>query len=256
LTSNRAYGILWIVDSIPPGNYATMSLSIIIPTYNEGQDIKANLKEVYRTLNRMGYKYEMVVSDNGSEDNTIKQARNFSDCIVSSQVNQGKGHAICRGLNKVKGKYTVLLDADLAIHPAQIKWFVKEIEKGKADIVIGSKHHPQSKVVKYPLVRKIMSKGYYWLVYLLFRLPVRDTQTGLKLFKTEVLKEIVRRVTVKKFAFDLEVLVIARMLGYKIAEVPVVVEENRNRIKLGTVWRMLIDTLGIWYRLNILRWYQ
>jgi hypothetical protein len=126
-----------------------------------------------------------------------------------------------------------------------------------ADIVIGSKFHPNS-VVNYPLQRRIISMGYYLLIRFLFNLPCHDTQTGLKLFKTEVLRKVFPKILVKKFAFDLEVLVNAHHLGYKITEAPIFLNSQRRygRIGLKSVFATFWDTLAVFYRMYILRYYD
>jgi glycosyltransferase involved in cell wall biosynthesis len=169
----------------------------------------------------------------------------------------GKGRVMKKALHYITGDYTLFLDADMDLHPLQFQTLFDIMRLDKADIVIGSKLHPNS-IVNYPLQRKIISFVYYLLVRLLFNLPCHDTQTGLKLFKTEVLRNVLPRVLVKKFAFDLEVLVNAHRLGYKIAEAPIILKPKRQYGRIGpralftTGW----DTLAIFYRVYILRYYD
>ena len=133
-----------------------------------------------------------------------------------------------------------------------------------ADVMIGSKRHPASKV-EYPWQRKIVSVIYQLLVRILFGLKVRDTQVGIKFFRRQVLEKVMPRLVVKAFAFDIEILSVAKMLGYnRIFEAPV-----ELRMKFGdgvstiassgfikTSFAMLWDTLAVFYRLNILRYYD
>ena len=124
-------------------------------------------------------------------------------------------------------------------------------------MVIGSKLHRGSQIA-YPLRRRILSLGYYALVRALFRLPVHDTQTGLKLYRRDVLELVVPRLLVKRFAHDLEALVNAHRLGFRIVEVPVVVTQERPfpRIGLGDAVRIAVDTAAIFYRTYVLRYYD
>jgi hypothetical protein len=124
-------------------------------------------------------------------------------------------------------------------------------------VVIGSKFHPESRV-EYPRLRRIYSFIYFLLVRALFGLPVRDTQTGIKLFKREVLEHVLPRVLVKRFAFDLELLANAHHFGYKITEAPVEVNFKRvcSRLRLPAVWNVFLDTLAIFYRMRIVRYYD
>jgi hypothetical protein len=127
----------------------------------------------------------------------------------------------------------------------------------KADIVIGSKLHPNS-IVNYPLQRKVMSLIYYILIRIMFNLPCHDTQTGLKLFRTEVMRKVFHRILVKQFAFDLEVLVNAHHMGYEIAEAPIVLKPQRRYGRIGAraIYTIMWDTLAIWYRMYILKYYD
>ncbi|MDP8259594.1 MAG: glycosyl transferase, partial [Candidatus Gygaella obscura] len=139
----------------------------------------------------------------------------------------------------------------------QIKTFFDIMELDNADVVIGSKRHPNS-VLNYPWHRRLVSSIYFFLVKILFGLPIRDTQTGLKLFKYEVLAKAFPRVLVKKFAFDLELLVNIHHLGYTIAEAPVRVDSKRKfgRIGVNSIMHTFWDTLAIWYRMYILKYYD
>ena len=106
--------------------------------------------------------------------------------------------------------------------------------------------------------RKILSIGYFGIVKLLFGLPLRDTQTGIKLFKAEVLKKVFHKVLIKRYAFDLELLILVHHYKSKIAEAPVVVDYKGKygHITLGVIFKMLWDTVAIFYRLNILKYYD
>jgi hypothetical protein len=126
-----------------------------------------------------------------------------------------------------------------------------------ADVVIGSKWHPDSEIVYTPL-RRTFSVGYYAMVRTLFGLPVRDTQTGMKIFRAEVLHRVFPRILAKRFAFDVEVLANAHRLGYKIVEAPIEMTPQRklNRIGWGSVVEVFKDTLAIYYRMHVLRYYD
>jgi hypothetical protein len=127
----------------------------------------------------------------------------------------------------------------------------------KADVVIGSKMHPNS-VVNYPLQRKIISLVYYLLIRILFDLPCHDTQTGLKLFKIQVIKDVFPRILVRKFAFDLEVLVNTHYLGYRITEAPIILKPQRRFGRIGScaIFTTIWDTLAVFYRMRILKYYD
>jgi glycosyltransferase involved in cell wall biosynthesis len=161
------------------------------------------------------------------------------------------------GASYVRGEYVVFLDADMDLHPSQLPTFFEIMERENADAVVGSKWHPQSEVA-YPPLRRIYSLGYFAMTRLLFGLPLRDTQTGLKLFRTSLIRDVIPRVLSKRFAYDVELLAVAHRRGYRIVDAPVRLEFQRTlgRLRLGAVWRTFQDTLAVFYRLNILRYYD
>ncbi|HZV78496.1 MAG TPA: glycosyltransferase [Candidatus Binatus sp.] len=238
-------------------------ISVVMPAFNEAPHIERNLRETVDTLTRLGYDFEVIVVDDGSADDTGRIAgeslvEHYSNVrLLRYDRNEGKGNAVMRGTAIATGDYVVFLDADMDLHPAQLPVFFDIMERDGADVVIGSKLHPQSNV-NYPLTRRVVTMGYYSIVRLLFGLPLRDTQTGLKLFKAAVLRRVFPKVLVKRFAADIEVLVVAHSLGYRIREAPVRLRFQRRfgRIKPWDIKLILQDTLAIFYRLNILRYYD
>jgi glycosyltransferase involved in cell wall biosynthesis len=173
------------------------------------------------------------------------------------RVNRGKGRALKYGFRFAKGELIAFLDADLDLHPRQIQRFLRIMERDGVGVVIGSKRHPDSKV-NYPWHRRLISNIYYYLVKMMFGLKVRDTQTGIKLFRREILERIFPKILVKRYALDLEILVNVHHLGYEIAEAPIILDFRRRfgRIRIIDLWHTGIDTLAIFYRLNILKHYD
>jgi glycosyltransferase involved in cell wall biosynthesis len=234
-----------------------------MPAYNEAHSIAENVCETVQTMRDLGIDFEILVVDDGSLDGThmaaIEALRVWPDKvrIVRCPQNQGKGNALICGTSYSKGDYVAFLDADMDLHPEQLEKFFEIMASSNADVVIGSKFHPQSNV-EYPRLRRIYSFCYFMLVRSLFGLPVRDTQTGIKLFKRGVLERVLPRVLVKRFAFDLELLANVNHFGYRIAEAPVEVNFNRvcSRLRLAAVWNVFVDTMAIFYRMRILRYYD
>jgi len=237
-------------------------ISIVMPAYNEAGHIASSIEETAAAFNSFGYFWELIVMDDGSSDDTFERAMALSEkypqlIVKKNPYNIGKGRAIKKAMHYVTGDYTFFLDADLDLHPNQFPVLFDIMRLNNADIVIGSKLHPNS-IVRYPLQRRIISLVYYLLVRVLFNLPCHDTQTGLKLFKTEVLRNVLPRILVKAFAFDLEILVNAHHLGYKITEAPIVLSTQRRygRIGMWAVYTTLWDTLAVFYRMHILKYYD
>ena len=148
-------------------------------------------------------------------------------------------------------------DADLELDPAQLEDFMTRLNDEQAAAVIGCKMHPESNV-DYPFHRRVFSIGYYVFLKLLFHLDTLDTQTGLKLFHASPIKQVMRAVLVKRYAFDVEVLSLLQEIGGKIVSAPVKLDFRRasSRIHLKDVWDMFLDTLRVFYRLRILHYYQ
>ncbi|MCM8781703.1 MAG: glycosyltransferase family 2 protein [Candidatus Omnitrophica bacterium] len=239
-------------------------ISIIIPVFNEEKIIEKSLKEVVSTFEDFGYPFEIILFDDGSNDRTYEIAKEFflkglqNKLIIKRNLyNFGKGRALKKAFRYCSGDYIVWLDADMDLHPSQLQLFFDIMRINNADCVIGSKFHANS-VINFPLLRRIISLSYYLLTKILFNLPCHDTQTGIKLFKSKVLKRALPRVLVKKFAFDLEVLVNIHRLGFKIAEAPVILNSQRkySRIGLQSICKTLWDTLAVFYRTYILRYYD
>jgi glycosyltransferase involved in cell wall biosynthesis len=234
-----------------------------MPAYNESEYIESNLYDAVRTLSELGYDYEVIVVDDGSSDNTYLHAVKVLSRhpqkvrVVRYDVNRGKGNALICGTTYATGNYVVFLDSDMDLHPEQLPVLFAIMDEQKADVVIGSKRHPLSKVT-YPLIRRLYSATYYGLVRVLFGLPLRDTQTGMKVFKIDVLRKVFPKVLVKRFAFDVEVLTLAHRSGYKVVDAPVTLAFQRRygRIKPQDVFCIFCDTLAIFYRMKILRYYD
>lgn len=228
-------------------------MSIIMPAYNEGENIYHNLLETEKIVSGFCDSFEIVCVNDGSKDNTKEEIlRAEQECMhvvcVTYDDNMGKGHAIKAGVSRAEGEYIAFLDADLDLSPRHLESFLKEIQRQEADIAIGSKMHPDS-VLDYPLSRKIVSRGYYCILLVLFRLNVHDTQTGIKLFQAELLKSIIVDVQTSGFAYDIEILAMANELGAKIIEMPVTIQFTRekgfSRIKLKDIITVFTDTMKI-----------
>ncbi len=229
-----------------------------MPIYN-AEDIKINIREATIKLSKLNMPYELIVVDDGSTNGCYEGAlsiKNPALKVVGYKTNQGKGNAIKYGFNFVSGDYVGFVDSGRDINPYQLGRFLKIMENEKADIVIGSKRHPDSNVY-YPLARRIMSLSYQTINSILFNLNVQDTQVGLKLFRYNVLKNIFPKTAIKRFAFDLELLVIAQKINAKITEAPVVIKYKfQSTINLKAIFYILLDTAAIFYRDKILRYYD
>ncbi|NCS71418.1 MAG: glycosyltransferase family 2 protein [Candidatus Aenigmarchaeota archaeon] len=236
-------------------------LSIIIPAYNEEDIIVKTLEAVEKTFSGI-IDYEIVVVDDGSKDRTWGEAYSYAKNnpkvkLISKKGNGGKGNALKLGFLNSTGSLILFMDADLELHPNQFFLFYDLMKLLNADGIVGSKRHPLSRV-EYPFKRKVLSSMYNWMTRAMFGLKIMDTQVGLKLFKRDVLKDIVPRLLVKRYAFDVELLAVAVNRKFRIAEAPVDLNYKRfsSRINLFSTWKFFVDTAAIFYRIKVLNYYD
>ena len=232
-----------------------VGLSVVMPLHNEGAQIASNVEQTLGVLRMLG-PFEMILVNDGSSDNSGEEIARLAEKhpgeIVSLQLpRSGKGEALRQGALAARGEFVVFIDADLDLPPEQILFFVAIQRVKKADAVIGSKMHPDS-TVEYPLKRRIYSLGYFYLVKFLFGLPVRDTQTGLKLVRRDLLLRALEKTECRGFALDLELLVRLVQLGAVMVEAPVVVQHSMKfgGIGLPVVWQIFRDTWLVWRRVR------
>ncbi len=236
-------------------------LSLLIPAYNEALRIGETIRESVRALELIGCEYEIIIVDDGSTDDTPSEIENIArhyDSVkyVFLPENMGKGNAVKRGFQLSTKELVCFLDADLDINPYQVRRLISEMNRTWADVVVGSKRHPRSEL-EYPRARKLYSSIYYLLIFILFRLPVKDTQTGIKLFRREVLLRALPRVVSMKYVTDLEILLVANYMGFRIVEAPVRISFQREygRITWSDIGNILVDTMSIFYRFYLLGYY-
>ena len=235
-----------------------------MPAYNEGKHIYDNIMTTLEVMSEFVSDIEIIAVNDGSKDNTkaeITKAmmKDQRVRLVSSDKNRGKGRAIISGVAVAEGRYIAFLDADLELHPSQLKGYLEKMINDKKDVVIGCKLHKDSEL-EYPLKRKIISMGYYIMLVVLFHLKVKDTQTGLKLFKAEAVRPIAHLIRTSGFAYDIELLVAINRRGFSIAEMPVKVvysrEAGSRRIGIKDIWKAFKDTWAIFYRVYFKHYYD
>ena len=223
-----------------------------------------NVALIHRAVTRglPGEHVELIVVSDGSIDSTAERllaAREEADIrVIHYDRNLGKGYAVKTGALASHGQWVALIDSDLDLDPDAIATYLELARQERLDFAIGSKRHPES-LVHYPRSRRIASRCYQELNRLLFRLDVRDTQVGLKVFSRGVVDDVLPLLLVKRFAFDLELLAVAAALGHgRVRELPVQLNYrfSGSELRSRAVVRALIDTLAIFYRLRILRTYQ
>ncbi len=242
-------------------------ISLIIPAYKQEKTIEQDLIRIKSVMDQLRYEYEIILVVDGQLDSTRKNAKKVKNSnikVVGYEDNMGKGYAIQYGMKKAKGNILAFIDSGMDINPNGLSMLLEHFEWYNADIIVGSKLHPVSKI-HYPFVRRVMSFCYRILVKILFGLSIRDTQVGLKFYKRKVLQDVLPRLQVKSFAFDIEVLAVAHNLGYtRIYEAPVELNftgiSSVSSVASRKFWKiilsMLMDTVMVFYRIKFTKYYN
>lgn len=240
-----------------------LQISVIIPVYNQEREIIKLLSKIRDTLDPIFSSYEVIVVNDGSTDNTLEhlnKEENKSDSdsnsnsklrIISYTPNRGKGYAVREGVLRSAGLLVLFIDGDLEISPVAIKAYVNEIRN--CDLVIASKVHPLS-YIHAPPSRRFLSKAFNLLARVSVGIRYKDTQSGMKVGKGDVLRTIFKTMLVKRFAFDVELLAVADLFQLNVKEMPTEVNIHK-RFKVKEITRMALDLAAIAYRLKITRWY-
>lgn len=226
------------------------SLSVVVPAYNEEKRLPRTVREIEAFLLANGYDAEILIVDDGSKDRTKQEAEALEKTLtlvraISYPKNQGKGNAVRTGVLQATRDIVVFTDADHSTPIEEVVPFVEYIGRGYG-VVIGSRRVQQSKlVIRQSLRRRAMGKVFQSLITLLGVRGFRDTQCGFKMFTRESGQRIFSRLKTRGFAFDVEVLMRAQELGYKIAEVGVRWRDAEgSRVDpVRDSYRMLIEIL-------------
>jgi glycosyltransferase involved in cell wall biosynthesis len=233
---------------------STTSLAVVLPAWNLGKVIAQNIERVQRALSGLG-EVELVVVDDGSADDTLAEAMRVAASSPSIRVlrhesNRGKGEALFTGARATTSALVVFLDADLDLPPEQVPSLVDQMNG--IDLLVGAKRSAMGEG-RYPLPRRLMSRLFASLTVGLFRLPVRETQTGLKVLRRSIIDSILPQMRIHGYAYDLEMLVRAHRGGFQIREVPVELGPTASQapVRLAMMWQLGRDTLRLgWWTLS------
>ncbi|MBU1084355.1 MAG: dolichyl-phosphate beta-glucosyltransferase [Candidatus Omnitrophota bacterium] len=199
-------------------------LSLIIPTYNEETNISDTLADVSGYLADKNFNYEVIVSDDGSKDATIKVVEGIKEKprnlkIIRSEKNRGKGHALRSAVDAAVGEHIMFMDADSAVSISELDKFIP-ILTDNTDIYIASRRIPGAKL-SMPANRNMLGKIYICLANILLGINVNDINCGFKVFKREAAKKVFSRQIMNDWSFDAELIFLSTKYGYKIGEVPI-----------------------------------
>jgi len=229
----------------------TRSISIIIPAYNEAKRLPATLDRVGACLRETGWNFaEIVVVDDGSRDSTAATAERWAARhgglrVLRNPGNRGKGYSVRHGMLEARGEWALLTDADLSSPIEELGKLWAAAEREGTDIAIGSRALDRSLIgVHQPWTRETLGRLFNLSMRMVTGLPYRDTQCGFKLFRTDAAQAIFSRQRIEGFGFDVEVLFIARRLGYRAVEVPVRWDNAEGTTV--SLWRGLDAFLDPW----------
>jgi dolichyl-phosphate beta-glucosyltransferase len=221
-------------------------LSIVIPTYNEAERVEQTVDELRGELLTSGASFEIRVVDDGSEDRTREVVERMgkadSRIVLQREPHRGKGGALRAGLLAARGALRFMCDADLSMPAREIHRFVSLVP-GDCDIAIGTREGPGARRVDEPAYRHVMGRAFNALVQYRLLPGLHDTQCGFKLFTARAVEAVLPSTTMEGWTFDLEVLFIARLQGWRIREVPIE-WHYRDRSRVSIVrdpWRMARD---------------
>ena len=199
-------------------------LSIVFPAYNEALRLPDTLEKTLAFVNSQSYSIEIVIAENGSDDDTLAVAQRFAaqtDIVNVLHLNQaGKGRAVQAGMLAARGAYRFVCDVDLSMPITEIPRFLPP-QMDSADIVIASREAPGSVRYNEPYYRHFIGRIFNNLVRLLVLPQLQDTQCGFKCFNAKAVETLFPLVTIPGWTFDVEVLAIAYQRGYRVQELPI-----------------------------------
>jgi len=240
-----------------------MHLSIIVPAYNEEKNLENSIKNFFDYLKNQNYDFEVIIVNDGSTDRTIEIAKELKDKynnlrIIDNDTNRGKGAVVRQGFLEATGKYRLFIDADNAttINHLDLVW--PHFENG-ADIVIGSRNHRDAtsayQKTKQPAWKRFFGMCGNYFIQLLTVRGIWDTQCGFKIITDEASKKIIPKLKCKRWAFDVEILLLMEKAGYKIKIIPVEWNNSENsRVGVKGYFITLIEIIKIKYN-SILKKY-
>ena len=232
-----------------------MFLSVIIPAYNEEKRIVKTLLATDDFLRRQNYESEILVVSDGSKDKTVELGEGLKSQIknlrmIDEKINYGKGWAVRRGMLEARGQIRLFMDADNSTTVDQVANFLPYFNEGY-EVIIGSRRTAGAVIaVKQPWIRDFLGGIFRLLVHTLVPLGITDSQAGFKAFSARATEIIFKKQIIFRWAFDVEILAIARRLGFKIKEVPIYwVNDTESHVKIGGMVKMLLEVLRVRWNL-------
>ncbi|MEO8638225.1 MAG: dolichyl-phosphate beta-glucosyltransferase [Candidatus Taylorbacteria bacterium] len=229
-----------------------MFLSVIIPAYNEEKRIVRTIEDSHEYLKTQNYEYEIIVVNDGSNDGTSKIVGDLSRAyprvrLINLENNKGKGFAVKEGMRLSRGQFKLFMDADNSTTIANVDRFLPYLQKDIYDIVISSRQRPDSRIlVEQPKARRFLGGVWRLVVKMIVPLALSDSQNGFKLFRREAANFLFSKQTIERWAFDVEILALARKFNFNIKEVGVEWKnDSDSRLSLVGMVHMLSELIQI-----------
>ncbi|GIY09450.1 dolichol-phosphate mannosyltransferase subunit 1 [Caerostris extrusa] len=215
--------------------------SILLPTYNERENLPIIVWMIIKYMTLGNYDFEIIIIDDGSPDGTLEVAKQLEKIYGSNKIvlrprekKLGLGTAYVHGIQHATGNFIIIMDADLSHHPKYILDFIKKQKEGNYDLVSGTRYMGDGGVNGWDFKRKLISRGANYLTQVLLRPGASDLTGSFRLYKKDVLQNLVESCVSKGYVFQMEMIVRSRNLGYKIGEIPIVfVDRLYGESKLG-----------------------
>ncbi len=236
-------------------------LSVIIPAYNEEKRLGPTLLDVDKYLSEKKFKSEIIVVNDGSTDKTVEIVKHFSQLIpnlklIDNYQNQGKGAVVRQGMLAAEGDYRLFMDADNSTAIGDhFEKMIPFIDEGY-EIIIGSRDWKDAEgakqAVKQPFLKRLLGNAGNILIQI-FAVPgIWDTQCGFKCFSRKAVQDIFPKLTINRWALDIEILALAKKLNYKIAVIPVYWKNSPDsKVGLRGYIRTFRELFQIWWRIKI-----
>lgn len=231
----------------------SLSLSIVVPAYNEGSRLGKSLRAIATYLGEYAPESELIVVDDGSTDDTaataraeLSEAKNLRTSVISYQSNLGKGRAVRLGLLASRGEITLFTDADLSTPITETPKLVDPILRGECDLALGSRALDRSLIgIHQPWRREQGGRVFNLAVRLATGLPFWDTQCGFKAFRMSACRPIVEGATIDRFGFDVELLYVSYRAGLRLKEIPVRWDHAEgSKVNIATDWYKMLSEVG------------
>ncbi|MCJ1307445.1 dolichol-P-mannose synthesis [Agyrium rufum] len=234
--------------------------TVILPTYNERRNLPIIIWLLAKTFEENSLDWEVIIVDDASPDGTLQVAQQLQKLYTLARIvlkprsgKLGLGTAYVHGLQFATGTFVIIMDADFSHHPRHIPSFIALQKEGGYDIVTGTRYmkSPEAGVYGWDLIRKLTSRGANLFADTVLRPGVSDLTGSFRLYKREVLEEVIRRTESKGYTFQMEMMVRAKAMGFKVGEVPIgFVDRVYGESKLGgeEIVEYMKGVLNLWWK--------